>query len=536
MGGEQSKPAAEAKLPDLGAERFQKYNFPFENIVMEGGGAKGIAYIGAVKVLEDAGIMKNIKRFAGTSAGAITAGFLAAGMTAQDVLEVMNKTDMPKVLLDGRYWLVKHVGALYDLLNNFGVYRGSSFLDWYGDTLREHFEKKSAESEELKQKYKALTGDINFGQLYEALGVEFCTVAYNTQVKRENYFHVKTSPLLYMREAVRMSMSIPVVFQPYKVEDKETAAHWIDGGVCANFPVYCFDGWWLSMDEGNCFHERLGEKQDRDTVRRAFLPAYSHERFTPGGDDGEKKAKRMKTLGMLLYSEGDPELYQNQFDARVRNFTDQNQELKKDSIKPDTEKRRAYDENSRKMEALEKEKRENLMKSLAMKTKLDEVKKWFPDEDSMRDCFDDRMTKEDVQIITADVDSDLSDEEEYEKARKKAFDSLFINFKGDLTKGTTENIFDNWAPMTMAASDCLKSSFIRTPGELYTTYLDFVGKSKPIREDDVDRCVGIDVDYIGTGDFDMSPEDKTFLMMQGAIATVAFLEEFIKKNGLKPEK
>eukprot|EP00058_Branchiostoma_floridae_P013308 XP_002598796.1 hypothetical protein BRAFLDRAFT_74525 [Branchiostoma floridae] len=48
MGGKQSKP--EAKLPDLDAKRFQKYNFPFENIVMEGGGAKGIAYIGAVKM------------------------------------------------------------------------------------------------------------------------------------------------------------------------------------------------------------------------------------------------------------------------------------------------------------------------------------------------------------------------------------------------------------------------------------------------------------------------------------------------------
>ncbi|XP_078619547.1 uncharacterized protein LOC144886694 [Branchiostoma floridae x Branchiostoma japonicum] len=535
MGGGESKPTVEAKLPELGAERFRKYNFPFENIVMEGGGAKGIAYIGAVKVLEDAGIMKNIKRFAGTSAGAITAGFVAAGMSSGDVLDVMNKTDMPTVLLDGRSWMWKHVGALYDLLNNFGVYRGQSFLEWYGETLRQHFEKKSAESEEMKELYHGLTGDINFAQLSEALGVEFCTVAYNTQVKQESYFHVKTSPLLYLREAVRMSMSIPVVYQPYKVEDKETEPHWIDGGVCANFPVYCFDGWWLSMEEGCCFHSRLGETQSRDTVRRAFLPAYSHERFTPEGDEEEKKAKKKKTIGLLLYSEGDPELYQDKFTDRVRNFTDRHQELEKEAIKPDTEKRRTYDDNTKKMATLEKQQREDLMRSLGLKTKLDEVKSLFPDEGKMRDCFNTKMTLEDVKIITVNSDTDMSDEEK-EKAFKDAFDDLFINFKGKLTKGITENIFDNWAPLKVATMDSLKSSFIRSPGELYAAYLDFVGKSKPIREHDVGRCVGIDVDYVGTGDFDMAPEDKTFLMMQGAIATVAFLEEFIEKNGLKPEK
>ncbi|XP_035685747.1 uncharacterized protein LOC118422335 [Branchiostoma floridae] len=527
MGFGQSKP--EAKLPDLDAKRFRKYNFPFENIVMEGGGAKGIAYIGAVKVLEDAGIMKNIKRFAGTSAGAITAGFLAAGMSSGDVLDVMNKTDMPNILL-ADIW--KHVGALYDLLKNYGVFRGQSFLEWYGEILRQHFEKKKPESEETKGPYHGLTENITFAQLYEALGVEFCTVAYNTQIKREGYLHVKTFPLGSVRDAVRMSMSLPVVYQPHKVgRDRDTAARWIDGGVCANTPVYCFDGWWLSMEESNSFHERLGEKQDRDAVRRAFRPAYSHERFEPDGDEEEKKAKRSKTLGLLLYSDGDPEFYQDQFTDRVRNFTDQHQELEKEAIKPDTEKRRTYDENTEKRKALETKKKEELMKQVKLKEKLDKVtEEQFPNEDQMRACFNTEMTKEDLQIIKSDLD--MSDEE---KAFKDAFDRSFLNFKGEPTKGTTENIFNNWAPLKLAMMDQLKHTSISKPGELYMSYLDFVGKSKPIREHDVGRCVGIDVDYVGTGDFDMAPEDKTFLMMQGAIATVAFLEEFIKENGLKPE-
>eukprot|EP00058_Branchiostoma_floridae_P013306 XP_002598794.1 hypothetical protein BRAFLDRAFT_74527 [Branchiostoma floridae] len=322
MGGGESKPTVEAKLPELGAERFRKYNFPFENMVMEGGGAKGIAYIGAVKVLEDAGIMKNIKRFAGTSAGAITAGFVAAGMSSGDVLDVMNKTDMPTVLL--------------------------------GSCL-------SARS---------------VSHLYLFVSLPLC---------------------LYLSPS--LSVSACVSASGMSVEDVLNVIN----------------------------------KTDMPTV--------------------------------LLGS--------------------------------------TYDDNTKKMEALEKQARENLMRSLGLKTKLDEVKALFPDEGKMRDCFNTKMTLEDVQIITVNSDPDMTDEEK-EKAFKDAFDSLFINFKGKLTKVTTDNIFDNWAPLTVATKDSLKSSFIRTPGELYAAYLDFVGKSKPIR--------------------------------QGAIATVAFLEEFIEKNGLKPEK
>ena len=78
-------------------ERWKMYKgFPFRNIVMSGGGSKGYAYIGSLKVavsfflhiqcsnckrltaqaLEDCGLLKDVKRLAGSSAGAICAGLL----------------------------------------------------------------------------------------------------------------------------------------------------------------------------------------------------------------------------------------------------------------------------------------------------------------------------------------------------------------------------------------------------------------------------------------------------------------------------
>lgn len=53
--------------------------YPFKNLVFEGGGVKGVAYIGAMEVLEDEGILDNIVRVDGTSAGSINAVLFAAG-------------------------------------------------------------------------------------------------------------------------------------------------------------------------------------------------------------------------------------------------------------------------------------------------------------------------------------------------------------------------------------------------------------------------------------------------------------------------
>tara|TARA_Y100000815_G_scaffold226384_1_gene214278 strand:+ start:231 stop:413 length:183 start_codon:yes stop_codon:yes gene_type:complete len=48
--------------------------YPFRNLVFEGGGVKGIAYSGALAVLEERGILPQIRRVGGASAGAINTG------------------------------------------------------------------------------------------------------------------------------------------------------------------------------------------------------------------------------------------------------------------------------------------------------------------------------------------------------------------------------------------------------------------------------------------------------------------------------
>jgi predicted acylesterase/phospholipase RssA len=54
----------------------------FRNLIFEGGGVKGIAYVGAMQILQDRGILPEIRRVGGTSAGAINALIFARLATA----------------------------------------------------------------------------------------------------------------------------------------------------------------------------------------------------------------------------------------------------------------------------------------------------------------------------------------------------------------------------------------------------------------------------------------------------------------------
>ncbi|MBA3613575.1 MAG: patatin-like phospholipase family protein, partial [Nitrospirales bacterium] len=65
--------------------------YPFENLVFEGGGIKGLAFCSAIQILEQKGIMPNIKRLGGSSAGAITAGLLACDHSSQELFGILEK-------------------------------------------------------------------------------------------------------------------------------------------------------------------------------------------------------------------------------------------------------------------------------------------------------------------------------------------------------------------------------------------------------------------------------------------------------------
>ncbi|XP_035692163.1 uncharacterized protein LOC118426725 isoform X2 [Branchiostoma floridae] len=524
MGVRQAKPVA--KLPDdlrQEAEKFRVYNFPFENLVLEGGGAKGTAYIGAMMVLEDAGIMENIHRFAGTSAGAVTAGLMSIGMTSEEIVKEMENVDMARTLMDSPWWSrgpLRRLFFVWKVFKAFGLYAaaGDRFLEWYGELIHRHLEKHHI--------HKGLGKNINLQQLRDVLGKELCTVTYDLTFGIEIYCHAKTTPLCTVRQAVRQSISLPAVFVPYKFEDEPDL--YIDGGVCVNFPIYCYDGWWLSMDDQSSFKSRLEDETDDIKTTSYFYKQCNEARFqSPNVSEEESKQQLQKTLGLMVYSKTDRKAYQHVFSKRLDVLTKgykidmKNDRPRKTKLAKRYEKKEK-DRNKR----MEDEKKKMEKNYDAKKQRLEEVLKAPQNREDMFKCFKDKFPKEELREFVDGEDS-------YEVV----FDALFAQYPGGpVTDKTIKGIFHNWEPFRKKLLDVVPQRIIDTPAELNTAYLELLGQSKPIKEEDVGRCIAIDVDYVGTMDFNMEPEDQTFLMKQGARAALAFLEDYVKRNNLQPSK
>ena len=106
-------------------------NYNYKNLVFEGGGIRGLAYPGALKVLEEKGVIKNIERVAGTSAGAITALMLGLGYNSHEIDSIIYTLKIQK-FNDGK----SIFGKLRRIKKEYGIFKGDKFEKWLGEIIK----------------------------------------------------------------------------------------------------------------------------------------------------------------------------------------------------------------------------------------------------------------------------------------------------------------------------------------------------------------------------------------------------------------
>jgi len=213
--------------------------------VFEGGGVKGIGLVGAVVAVEEAGY--EFENLAGTSAGAIVAGLLAVGYPAPRLREIVGTIDYHKFQDKGALDRLGIPGMLLSLGAEYGIYEGRYFEEWFGGLLEEAGRTKFGDiltddpREEYKYKLQVIASDISDRKLL-VLPRDLKSFSLNPDE-------------FPIARAVRMSMSIPVFFEPVKLEDANGRTHFIvDGGILSNYPV------WLLDDRENCTWPTFGFK------------------------------------------------------------------------------------------------------------------------------------------------------------------------------------------------------------------------------------------------------------------------------------
>ncbi len=108
-------------------------SYHFKNLVFEGGGVKGIAYVGALEVLDREGILKDVKRVAGTSAGAMMAVLVGLRYSAEEVRNILWKLNF-KNFMDSSFGIVRDTTRLF---NEYGWYKGDYFRNLMADYIKQ---------------------------------------------------------------------------------------------------------------------------------------------------------------------------------------------------------------------------------------------------------------------------------------------------------------------------------------------------------------------------------------------------------------
>src|SRR5688572_19150271 len=121
---------------------------PIKNLVFEGAGIRGIAYCGAIEELEKKNVIAGIEKVGGTSAGAITALCLSIGYTADEIADLLYKTNFRK-FNDGRFFFP---GGINRMNKYFGWYRGERMIRWIEKIIENKTGDKNITFEELYNK------------------------------------------------------------------------------------------------------------------------------------------------------------------------------------------------------------------------------------------------------------------------------------------------------------------------------------------------------------------------------------------------
>jgi NTE family protein len=206
------------------------------DLVLEGGGVKGIALVGAIAVLEERGF--SFSRVAGTSAGAIVGSLVAAGMKSPALYDLMIAVDYTQFCDETPAGHLPIVGKGFAIFLDHGMYKGDYFHGW----IREHLaglgvrtfsdlaRPDPADELSAEERYRlvVMASDISRGRLLR-LPWDYSRDGLDPGAQ-------------VVADAVRASMSIPFFYRPVLLEVANgEPSTLVDGAMLSNFPVGVFD-------------------------------------------------------------------------------------------------------------------------------------------------------------------------------------------------------------------------------------------------------------------------------------------------------
>lgn len=215
----------------------------YDTLCLSGGGIKGFAYLGSLKYLNDINFirLKKIKKFVGTSAGALISYILNLGFDINEIIDIAIKFNfklfVPEIDID-------------NIIEFNGIDNGDKFIILLSNLL----------------KYKFNIDNINFYDLHKITKKELHIIGTNYTLSKEEVFNYINTPNMSVITAIRISISVPLIFTPVLYNNY----YYIDGGITNNFPInYCNKNKTLGIYISNHFKNEMNN-----------IKSYLHNCFT----------------------------------------------------------------------------------------------------------------------------------------------------------------------------------------------------------------------------------------------------------------
>ncbi|NDC55170.1 MAG: hypothetical protein EBZ74_13125 [Planctomycetia bacterium] len=197
-------------MDDEKNHKKQQYEKQYETIILSGGAIRALALLGCLQFLKDTKQLDSIKRYVGTSMGAIISYFICIGYSPDELICELSRSE----------WLrtIKKKLSVFGLITRKGVLQYEEVMYPF---LKSFTFKKMDYVPTLLQVY----------QLYKK---ELIMCSYNLTKKTECFISYESHPDISCLEAIRMTSSLPFLFEPHIYE----CEIYVDGAVLHNFPIH----------------------------------------------------------------------------------------------------------------------------------------------------------------------------------------------------------------------------------------------------------------------------------------------------------
>lgn len=200
-------------------EESTQQNTPKIGLVLSGGGSRGYAHIGVLKVLEELNIQPDY--ITGTSQGALIGALYSLGYSASSIEKIIQNIDWEKVFSDAQaYQNIPILSKKFYIKYPFKIFLDKGYIPKLPAGI--------IEGHELQNLFSRTVWTSNYYKNFDAFPIPFRCVASDL---------ISGKPFVFkegdLATAMRASMSVPALFSPI---DKDSMLL-IDGGIFRNFPV-----------------------------------------------------------------------------------------------------------------------------------------------------------------------------------------------------------------------------------------------------------------------------------------------------------